>query len=181
MNLQKNADGNKKLFCLFPFVAKRSTQTTVVPTTARMPSVSSVKTSTKAPMVTSMRMESTAGTEVSTSRTSAASSKKMSTYVPTQITTPCPHHDVMEDYVILSTDSIETSSNPEEKANVRPGGEPWTSTATDSNPFVIVDLSDSQPATVTQVNLVTPVNVESYAVTIEDNDGTTIFASVSIL
>ena len=165
-----------------------SAQTTVVSTTAKMPSMSSVTTrtkgetsttSTKAPPITGTKMESTVGTEVSTSRATPASSKKITTVVPTLVTTPCPLQDLMEDFVILSTDSIETSSNPEDKDNVRPGGKPWTSASTDSNPFVIVDLSDSQPATVADVRLVTPVNVESFTVTVEDEEGSTVFASVS--
>ena len=137
-----------------------------VPTTAEAPGRTEgqrIATSAKAPSLSSK----------------ISSNTKSTTTLPTKLTTPCPHENMMEDYVILSNDNIRTSSNQAEKDKIRPGGEAWTSSPNDTSPFVVVDLSDSKAATVTEVNLLDPVNVQTFTVTVEDKDGATIFTSVS--
>ena len=145
-----------------------------VPTTASAPGRydQRIATSAKAPVVSPSNTDVTTGSAV-------VSSMKTTAFLSRELTTPCPHQNLMKNHLILSNENIRTSSNQAEKGNIRPGGETWTSSPNDTSPFVIVDLSDSQQAIMTAVSLLDPVNVETFTVTVKDKKGSTLFTSVS--
>ena len=163
-----------------------------VPTTAQAPGQTDgqrLASSAKAPEAsTSVRQSSTTTTrttsvvrmETTSTGSPIVSSKKTTTLLPRKLTTPCPHQNLMKDHLMLSNENIRTSSNQAEKGNIRPGGKVWTSSPNDTSPFVIVDLSDFQQAIMTEVRLLDPVNVETFTVTVEDENGATLFTSVSL-
>ena len=84
----------------------------------------------------------------------------------------------MNGRVNLTKDNIETSSNIKEKSNLISGDKPWTSSADDLEPSIIIRLSDSEDVTITDVKLIEPVNIAAFKVAILDRNETTVYMMV---
>ena len=91
---------------------------------------------------------------------------------------PCPLVDLMTDPVGISSSSVQTSSNSKDKDKLFGGNSPWTSDSDDPEPSLEVTLSESKSVTITEVKLLTPENVKSFVVTIQDASGSTVTKTV---
>ena len=99
----------------------------------------------------------------------------------TSHTTPCPRVDLMNGRVNITKDNIDTSSNIIEKSNLISGDKPWSSSADDLEPSIIIQLSDNENVTITDVKLIKPVNIAAFKVAILDRNQTTVYNMVGNL
>lgn len=92
---------------------------------------------------------------------------------------PCEFIDIMKDDSITPSDSITTSSNPNDSPNVRPD-QPgsWSPSTDDTNPKVTVTVSDED--TPLDNITVTTSGVDTITVTVKDVNGNTVGTPTTI-